>query len=128
MMALIAFTLTWPLFHGCSGEGGVPEDGLAQNGGDPTNTGNEGGYLPPGRLSEWTEIGPPGGDRFLVVVDPHDPERLVVVGVGAVHRSFDRGGRWESVHTDEMTGGILAAASIRRGRAGWPWAAPQGYS
>ena len=61
-------------------------------------------------LSLWESVGPPGGDRFMVVIDPHNADRLAVVGHGGVHRSFNRGQQWQAIHLEEMTGTFVAAA------------------
>ncbi|MBW1807330.1 MAG: hypothetical protein JRJ87_03990 [Deltaproteobacteria bacterium] len=105
---------------GCSSgqsaeDAGDGADG-AMDGGDGAADGNDsiqddgGGELPPGTLSEWSFIGPPGGDRFLVRVDPFNPERVVVVGHGGVHRSSNRGNDWEAVHEVEMQGSLFGLA------------------
>jgi hypothetical protein len=61
-------------------------------------------------LSPWDSVGPPGGDRFMVVVDPHNADHLAVVGHGGVHCSFNRGEQWQAIHLEEMTGTFVAAA------------------
>jgi photosystem II stability/assembly factor-like uncharacterized protein len=74
-------------------------------------TGTEVNVEPRGStLSPWESVGPPGGDRFMVVIDPHNADRLAVVGHGGVHRSFNRGKQWQAIHLKEMAGTFVAAA------------------
>ncbi len=61
-------------------------------------------------LAPWESVGPSGGDRFMVVIDPHNADRLAVVGHGGVHRSFNRGQQWQAIHLGEMTSTFVTAA------------------
>lgn len=100
-----------------AGDGFAPDSdppdgaGAGDDGADDTgDQGDEDDVRPPGTLSAWRSFGPPGGDRFLLRVDPHDPSRVVVVGHGGVHRSTSRGDTWEAVHTQQMQGSLFALA------------------
>lgn len=46
--------------------------------------------------SQWSAIGPWGGDRYEVIVDPNDNQKLYVVG-GGIHKSLDGGAHWDSI-------------------------------
>ena len=61
-------------------------------------------------LLEWESVGPPGGDRFLLEIDPFNHNRMVVVGHNGIHRSFNRGDEWEAIHIPKITGTTLGIA------------------
>lgn len=59
-------------------------------------------------LNQWSSIGPWGGDRYEVVIDPVDNQKLYVLG-GAIHRSVDGGENWEPLmNISESTRGLTA--------------------
>jgi len=60
------------------------------------------------QVNTYEPIGPWGGDRYQVYIDPGDPQTLYVVGFG-IHKSTDGGEHWYPLqNTDTPSGGLLA--------------------
>jgi photosystem II stability/assembly factor-like uncharacterized protein len=58
--------------------------------------------------NQWHSAGPWGGDRFNVIIDPIDNDKLYVLG-GAIHTSADGGEHWEVImDTSVQTRGLYA--------------------
>ncbi len=62
-------------------------------------------------LDEWEPIGPWGGDRFRIYLDPLDPQRVYSVG-SSIHRSEDGGELWTTLNHPEAPSRGLSAFSL----------------
>ncbi|MCE9613350.1 MAG: FG-GAP-like repeat-containing protein [Lentisphaerae bacterium] len=73
----------------------------------------------------WEQIGPSGGDRFMVKLSPTNPATVYVLGYNAVHRSINKGDTWTPIHSQIMarnsfadmaflstTGSLIVASSL----------------
>ncbi len=60
-------------------------------------------------LNQWLHLGPSGGDRYRVYIDPVDPETLYVV-MFTIHKSMEAGENWFSI--DNMEPGSSLALGL----------------
>jgi len=51
-------------------------------------------------LNQWEQLGPSGGDRYRVYIDPMDPDTIYVV-MFTIHKSLEAGENWFSVDNME---------------------------
>jgi hypothetical protein len=63
--------------------------------------------VPAGGAPTWENIGPDGGDQFMIRISPQDPDTLFLTAHSSVHRSRDRGETWTPVHVPDMARGTL---------------------